>query len=231
MERDVFFLWLPITDVDDYYNVASAARIGKLPWPSSTRAAITLLLGTATNQATPSSRCSWTFSNIRFFGFNKRGLQHFQGSNWILKALSAQELAPTKYHRWWIWMVSKAKLMMTPKICDPGIRIATLVLGVKYGQQGGGRVDSGSYQQSRMVRTHVLPYTPHPPHKYTHIHTCCHTNKHKNTYNTMAMIHNSLTVVAQIWPIVDPELYVLSLFLDRYFTQIPRHWTIMIYVM
>ena len=67
--------------------------------------------------------------------------------------------------------------MMTPKIRDPGIRIATLVLGVKYGQQGGGRVDSGSYQQSRMVRTHVLPYTPHPPHKYTHIHTCCQTNK------------------------------------------------------
>ena len=75
-----------------------------------------------------------------------------------------------------IWIFSKGSIgdgaddEFFVKNCNPGIRIATLELGVKYGQQGGGRVDSGSYQQSRMVRTHVLPYTPHPPHKYTHTH-------------------------------------------------------------
>ena len=97
-------------------------------------------------------------------------------------------------------MISMAKLKMTPKICDPGIRIATLVLGVKYGQQGGGRVDSGSYQQSRMVRTHVLPYTPHPPHKYEHIHTCCQIFLATQTQKDIQYNDNTTQLINHIGP-------------------------------
>ena len=44
-----------------------------------------------------------------------------------------------------------------------------------------------------------------------------HTNT--KTYNTMTIIHSSLTVVAQIWANIDLELNVLHCFLDRDFTQ------------
>ena len=71
------------------------------------------------------------------------------------------------------------------------------------------------------------------------VHTCCHTHlirhtntntythavrsfwphKHKKTYNTMTILHNSSTILARIWPNIDLELYVLNWFLDRDFTQ------------
>ena len=86
-----------------------------------------------------------------------------------------------------IWIFSKGSIgdgaddEFFVKNCNPGIRIATLELGVKYGQQGGGRVDSGSYQQSRMVPTHVLPYTPRGPHKYTWIQNYVRASTHTSS--------------------------------------------------
>ena len=64
-------------------------------------------------------------------------------------------------------MVSKAKLMMTPKICDLGIRIATLVLG---GEIWATRRRKGGLRQ--------LPAKPDGPYTRAAIHTSSATHIH-----------------------------------------------------